>query len=159
MNLFLDEKYKYVLLEEIHNARSRLNSMLQTPWYDITVNLAGRVFDDNTFKIYPKFSMGIEVFGIVQSMAVLTGKMEAEGEQTNMVVEVRPNNIVLLALYLILLIFFYKLFILLTSSTGRDWILAVTLFFILIFTRILIHFSMGRLKNRFERIMSLHPEE
>jgi hypothetical protein len=103
--------------------------------------------------------MGIEVFGVVQSVSLMTGKFEAEGEQTNIIVEVRPNYAVLSAFYLILLIFLLKLFSLFNSNTESEWILVAALFIILIFIRGLIHFSMGRLKNMFERTMSMHPED
>ena len=159
VNLFLVHKYKYVSLEDIGGTRSRLKSILETPWYDIAVNLAGKVYDDNTFMLYPKFSMGFEFFGFSQSVAVIVGKMEGEGEQTHINIEVRPNHAVLFSFYIILLIFLFRLFKLFTSSSEVDRILAVGLFFILFFIRSHIYFSMGRLRNRFERLMSLHPEE
>ena len=121
--------------------RSQLNSILKTPWYDIAVNLAGRVSKDNTFKLYPKLSLGVEVFGIIQSVSVITGRIETEGEQTHINVKVRPNYAVLLAFYLILLIFIFKVIGLFTSSTESDWILVAALFMILIFIRSLIHFQ------------------
>jgi hypothetical protein len=133
--------------------------MTKTPWYDIAVNLAGRVSKDNTFKLYPKLSLGVEVFGVVQSVSVIIGRIEAEGEQTHINVEVRPTHAVLLAFYLILLIFLFKVIGLLNSSSESDWILVAALFIVLIFIRSLIHFSMGRLKNRFERTMSVHSED
>jgi hypothetical protein len=159
MSPLFEQKYRYIVFESVDSVRSQLKSILKAPWFDIAVNLAGRVSNDNTFKLYPKFSMGVEVFGVVQSVSVITGTIEADGSQTHINVEVRPNYAVLCAFYLILLIFVLKLVGLFTSSTENDWILVVGLFIMLIFIRSLIHFSMGRLKNRFERTMSVHPED
>lgn len=159
MNPLFEQKYCYIVFEPVDNVRSQLKSILKTPWYDITVNLTGKVSNDNTFKLYPKLSMGVKVFGVVQSVAVLTGRLEPASGQTNIVVEVRPNHALLLAFYLVLLILILKLAGMFISRTGDGWIMAVALFFMLLFIRSLIHFSMGRLKNRFERVMSVHPEE
>ena len=103
--------------------------------------------------------MGVKVFGIVQSVSVITGRLEPEGEQTHINVEVRPNYAVLFAFYLMLLFFLFELVGLYTSSTETDRILAVVLFIMLIFIRSLIYFSMGSLKSRFERTMLVHPED
>ena len=159
MSLFLEQKFQYICLENIDSTKSRMKSILKSPWYDIAINLAGRVFEDNTFMLYPKLSMGFEFFGFSQSVAVIVGKMEGEGEQTHINIEVRPNHAVLFSFYIILLIFLFKLFKLFTSSSEVDRILVVGLFFILFVIRSHIYFSMGRLRNRFERLMSLHPEE
>ncbi|MGZ5218945.1 MAG: hypothetical protein ACXWC7_02670 [Chitinophagaceae bacterium] len=153
------QKYRYIVFEPVDSVREQLKLILQSPVYDIAINLAGRISNDNTFRIYPKFSMGIEVFGIVQNTSIITGKIYAEDGQTNIMVEVRPNHAVLLAFYLTLLIFLPRLVGLFTSGTESDLILVAALFIFLIIIRSLIHFSIGRLKNRFERNMSVHPEE
>jgi hypothetical protein len=159
MSPLFEQKYRYIVFEPVDSVRSQLKSILKTPWYDIAVNLAGKVSNDNTFKLYPKLSMGVEIFGVIQSIAVLTGKLEPTDGQTHILVEVRPNYAFLLVFYVILLILILKLGGMFISRTVDDWIMSVALFFILIFIRSLIHFSMGRLKNRFERTMSVHPED
>lgn len=159
MSILFEQKYRYIVFEPADSVRSQLKSILKTPWYDIAVNLAGKISNDNTFKLYPKLSVGVQVFGVVPIVSVITGRIVAEGEQTHINVEVRPNHAVLLAFYLILLIFLFKLANLFTSNAESDWILVAALFLTIIFIRSYIHFSMGRLKNRFERTMSVHPED
>ena len=159
MSPLFEQKYTYIVFEPADSVRSQMKSILKTPWYDIAVNLAGKVSNDNTFKLYPKFSMGVEIFGVIQRVAVLTGRLESTDGQTHIHVEVRPNYGLLFVFYLILLILLLKVFGMFISRTGDGWILSVTLFFMLIFIRSLIHFSMGRLKNRLERTMSVHPED
>lgn len=159
MNPLFEQKYRYIVFESVDSVRSQLKSILKTPWYDIAVNLAGNLSDDNTFKLYPKLTVGVEFFGVVRSVAIISGRLEPNGGQTNITIEVRPNYAVLLAFYLTLFIFLVKIFGLFNSSTESDWILVAALFFILIFIRSLIHFSIGQLKNRFERTMSMHPED
>src|SRR5688500_13734308 len=109
MNPLLDQKYEYVVLEHVDQVRSQLKAITKTPWYDIAVNLAGKMNEDNTFKLYSKLSFGIEVFNMQQNTAIITGKLEPQGEQTIIHAEVRPNYFVLFALYLILAIFIFKL--------------------------------------------------
>jgi hypothetical protein len=159
MSPLFEEKYRYIVFEPVDSVLAQLKSILKTPWYDIAVNLAGKVSSDNTFKLYPKFSIGVEVFGVIQSVAVLTGRLEPTDGQTHILVEVRPNYALLFVFYLILLILLLKVLGMFISRTSDDWILSVALFFMLIFIRSLMHFSIGRLKNRFERTMSVHPED
>jgi hypothetical protein len=158
MSPLFEQRYRYIVFEPVDSVRSQLKSILKTPWYDIAVNLAGKVSNDNTFKLYPKLSMGIGIFGIGQSVSVVTGRLEPGDGQTNIIIEIRPNYALLLVFYLILLIFLLKLVGLFNSNSESDWILVGAMFFILIFIRSLIHFSIGRMKTRFERTMSVHPE-
>jgi hypothetical protein len=159
MSPLFEQKYRYIVLEPIDTVRSQLRTILKTPWYDIAINLAGKVSDNTTCKLYPKLFLGFEVFGVVQSVAIITGSLEPHGEQTNINIEVRANYAVLLVFYLLLFIVLLKLVGLFISNTESEWILVAALLFILIFIRSLIHFSIGTLKNRFERTMSVHPED
>lgn len=131
MSPLFEQRYRYIVFEPVDSVRSQLKSILKTPWYDIAINLAGRVSNDNTFKLYPKFSMGIEVFGVIQSVAVLTGRFEPADGQTNILVEVRPNYGLLIVFYLVLLILILKLVGMFISRTADDWILSVALLLIL----------------------------
>lgn len=160
MSPLLEQKHKYIVFESVHSVRTHLKSTIRTPWYDIAINIAGKVSDDNSFKLYSRLSLGVKAFNIPQHIAILTGKLEPQGEQQTIIhVEVRANYAVLFALYLILVIFVFKLISSFNSSTSQDWFVTALLFFLLIFLRSLIHFSIGRLKNRFERVMSVKPEE
>lgn len=159
MNLFLEQKYKYIVFEPVENVRSQLKSIVKTPWYDLAVNLAGRVNEDNTFQLHSKLSMGINVIGTMQNFVLLAGKLEQQKERTQINIEVRPNYSVLFAFYLILLIFIFKLVEVFISNMFSDWMLAIFLFLFIVFVRSLIYFSIGQLKNRFEKTLLIHPEE
>ena len=159
MNLLFDQKYQYTVFEPVNYVQSKLKSIVKTPWYDIDINLAGKVLDNNTFQLYSKLSMGVKVFGVIQSVAIIKGSLEPKNEQTNIHVDIKPNYLVLGAFYVIALIFLFMLFGLFTSITEYSWVVVAGLLFLLVFIRSLIYFSIGQLKNRFERIMLLHPEE
>jgi hypothetical protein len=154
-----EQRYKYIVFEPVDSVRSQLKSIVKSPWYDIAINLSGKVFEDNTFKLYSKMGMGIKVFGMVQEVAMISGRLEPNLQQTNIQIEVKPTQLVLLAFYVILFIFLIKLLGLFIWNTQQDWAIVIASFLVLIFIRSLIHFSMGQLKNRFERTMLLHPEE
>ena len=159
MNLSFGQEYKYIVFEPVDMVRSQLKSITRTPWYDVAINLSGKVFDDNRFKLYSKMSMGIQVFGLIQDIVVITGQLESEHGKTNIHVKIGPSDLVLAAFYVISFIFLFEAISLFMSSHLDRWIMVVGLFFLLVFMRSLIYFSAGRLKNRFERIMLLHPEE
>ena len=159
MNLFLEQRYQYIVLAQVDQVRSQLKAITKTPWYDISVNLGGTVNDDYTFKLYSKLSLGIEVFNMPQNTAIITGKLETQqDEQTIIYAEVRPNYFVLFALYLILVMFVFKLVDFFVSGR-QDWFSITVLFILFIVLRSHIHFSIGRLKNRFEREMCIKPEK
>lgn len=159
MNFLFQQQYRYIVFDPIDHVRSQIESIVRAPWYDIAVNIAGRVSNDNTFKLYPKLSIGFKVFGVSQSLSVITGRLESADAHTNIHIEVRPNYAVLISFYLMLFIFLFKLIGLFTSEADSEWMLVVGFFLLLVLLRSLIHFSMGRLKNRFERTMLVHPEE
>lgn len=159
MNPLLDQRYQYIVLKHVDQVRSHLKEITKTPWYDIAVNLAGKVNEDNTFVLYSKLSFGIDVFNMAQNTAIIAGKLEPQNnEQTIIHAEVRPNYFVLFVFYLILIILVFKLADFLVSGR-QDWTAIILLFTLFIILRSVIHFSIGRLKNRFERIMSIKPEE
>lgn len=79
-------------------------------------------------------------------------------EQTAICAEIRPNYLVFCALYLILIIFAFKLVNLIVFK-DYDWLATMCLLILFILLRSLIHFSIGRLRNRFERMMLVKPEE
>jgi len=133
MNLLLDQSDQYVVLEHVDHVRSQLKAITKTPWYDITVNLAGKVNEDNTFKLYSKLSFGIDVFNMPQNTAIITGKLEPkDGEQTIIHAEVRLNYFVLFALYFILTIFAFKLVDFMISGR-QDWIFTILFLCCLLF--------------------------
>ena len=159
MNIFLDQKYKYLVFAPVNHVRSQLQSIVKAPLYDIDTGLSGKVLDNNTFQLYSKLAMGVNVFGVIQNIAIIKGNLEPKNEQTNIHIDVKPNDLVLVAFYAITLIFLFKLVSLFTSRTEYDLVIVVGLLFLLLFIRSLIYFSMEQLKNRFERIMLVHPEE
>ena len=159
MSPFLEKKYNYTVFETIDNVRNQLKSIVKTPWYDIAINFRGRVFDNNTFKLYSKMAIGFSYFGMAKNTAMITGKLESNHEQTNIQIEIKPTIFALLAFYVMLFILIFKLFDLFIHRTQEDWIIIVGLFFLLIILRSVIYFSIGTLKNRFERVMGVHAEE
>ena len=159
MNFSLEQEYRYIVLTSSSNVRSQLKSILKTPLYDIAINLTGTLSEDDSFKLYPKLTVGAEFFGISRGFAIIAGRLATNGQQTTIEVRVRPSRSVLVVFYVFLISFLIKLFSLVKSSSEADLILVVALFVGVIFFRSLIHFSAGRLRNRFERLMSLYPEE
>jgi hypothetical protein len=154
MNILFEKNYKYIVFEPVENLKFQLKSITRTPWYDLNVNLAGSVSEDNTFELYSKF-----LFGLNKTFAIISGKFEAnKNEQTSINITVRPRNGPLIIFYFIALLFLMELFSSLNSNP-QEWPMTVGYCIVLIIFRILFHFTTQSLKNRFERIMLIHPEE
>lgn len=154
MNFLFEQNYRYIVFEPVENLKLQLKSITRTPWYDLKVNLSGSVSEDNTFELYSKFP-----FGPNKIFAIISGKLEAnEDGQTSINITVRPRNGPLIIFYFMLVLFLMELF----SSVNSDppeWTMTIGYSIALIFFRILFHFTTQSLKNRFERIMLIHPEE
>jgi len=76
MNFLLEQKFKHIVLEPLNSVRNQLKSIITTPWYDIAINLAGKILDDGNFRLYSKFSIGFKIFNIPRNIAIITGKLE-----------------------------------------------------------------------------------
>lgn len=158
MNLLMEQKYTYAVFKHIDTINEELISITKTPWYNTSINFAGKVSNENTFKLYSKMSLGIQVLN-TYNIAVIAGNIHSEGtERTKINIIVRPHNSVLAAFYILLTFFILQLLDTLTFDKA-GWTKSILLFFPLIFIRSLIHFSIGKLKNRFERTMLIKPEE
>ncbi len=159
MPLLLNQKYTYTIFEPADHIRSRLMSITKIPWHNIEINLAAKVNEDNTFQLYSKLSFPtFSLFNMSPHAAVIKGNFEQQGnEETIIHAEIRPSYIILLAFYLFLILFVFKLVNLFVSNTN-DWSVVITLFIIFISLRGLIYFSADRLKNQFERIMPVKAE-
>lgn len=154
MNLLFEQNYKYIVFDPIENLRLQLKSITKTPWYDLQVNLSGKLYEDDKFKLYSKFP-----FGPGKVIAVIYGKLELlENSQTAINISVRPRNRALIIFYFIAMLFLFELFSSLNSDP-QEWALTIAYFITLIILRSLIYSTTNSLKNRFERIMSIHPEE
>lgn len=154
----MEQKYTYVVFKHIDTIRDELVSIIKTPWYDVAVNLSGKMPDENTYIFYSKMSLGIS-FLQTFPLSIIKAKLEAESEeQSKICATVRPHNAFLFMFYILILLFILQLVDTLTFEAA-GWTILILLFLSLIFLRSLIHFSIGRLKNRFERTLLIKPEE
>jgi hypothetical protein len=71
MNLLLNQKYEYNILLPAEEVRAQLKSITRTPWYDLAINLQGKLYDDDKFKLLSKTAIGIKTIGGMQDVAIL----------------------------------------------------------------------------------------
>jgi len=155
MNFFFEEQYQYVVYQPTSYISSQLKAIIKTPWYEIAPNLTGVVSDDGTIKLHPKLSFPtISVFNIPQHITVLKGRLKQESDRSRIYVTVRPSYPILFSFYTLIIILLFE-----TVRYDRNWILIGVLFIFIVFLRSWIHFSAGRLRNRFEREILVKPEE
>ena len=155
MMLPFPKKYKYILLNDISSVRSDIKSIIRTPWYDISVNLYGKISDDNSFKLKSKFSIG--VFSLVLPTTI-SGKLFADGEKTIIHAEVSGDGLLLSIFFISLIFFLFRIIKGFSTYLLYDWIITAGILLIAIAIGWYINFCIWRLKNRFEKVMMIHPE-
>ena len=156
MDAFFIIKNKCIVHDSVDNVSSELSSILDRRWYDFYENISGRLNEDGTFKLSPKWTLGsLKVFGMLQDMTYLIGTLKEDGDKTIIETTTRPNYALIAAFYFPLLLLLKKLF-------GFDIFIEGTLTQLLLvipavcFALVLIMvFSVIRLRNRFERLMQL----
>jgi hypothetical protein len=159
MDAFFTIKNRYVIHNSVDNVRSELSDILDRPWYDFSENMSGRLNEDGTFKLSPKWTLGsLRVFGMSQDMTYLTGALKEHHGKTIIETTTRPNYVLIVAFYFPLLLLVVKLF-------GFD-IIEGTLTQFLVFIPpvcfvfgVMMGFSVVRLRNRFERLLQLERRD
>lgn len=156
MDPFFTVKNRYIVNDKLDEVRSELTHLLDRRWYDFSENISGRVNEDWSFRLYPKWTLGyLNVFGMSQNMTYLIGTLKEDGNKTVIETTTRPNYALIVAFYfpillLILKVFGFNIFI---EGTLTQLLLVIpAVCFVLAAIMV---FSVLSLRNRFERLMQL----
>jgi hypothetical protein len=156
MNAFFTIRNTYLVDDSIDNVSSMIAGLLDRRWYDFSENISGKLQDDGSFKLSPKWTLGfLSVFGMSQDMTYLIGQIKQEGNETIIATSTRPNYALVAAFYLPLVMLFIKAFGLdiFIQGTWPQLLLVIPMpCFVLAMIMV---FSVFRLRNRFERLMQL----
>jgi hypothetical protein len=156
MDAFFTIKNKYVVHDSVDNVSSELSSILDRRWYDFSENISGRLNEDGTFKLSPKWTLGsLKVFGMLQDMTYLSGTLKEDSNKTIIETTTRPNYALIAAFYFPLLLLLIKLFgfdIFIEGTLTQLLLVIPAVCFVL---AVVMAFSVIRLRNRFERLMQL----
>lgn len=156
MDAFFTIKNKYVVHDNVDAISSELSSILDRRWYDFTENISGRLNEDGTFKLSPKWTLGsLKVFGMLQDMTYLIGTLKEHGDKTIIETTTRPNYALIAAFYFPLLLLLLKIFGLDIFIEGTLTQLLLVIPVVCSFLALIMVFSVIRLRNRFERLMQL----
>lgn len=153
MNLLFEDKRQYEINDTIESVHSQLRLLVDSPWHNFTHNLAGTVSDDNSFKIFPKLSFTMNVFGMPSGIAVIAGKLSDNGNKTIVHTVVRAKYSIVISFYFVLFFLIIAVMELSNSYYAESWAKPLTLLLILMFLFGLIRFSTQRLRKRFEKNM------
>ncbi|HWI89750.1 MAG TPA: hypothetical protein VNT20_00690 [Flavisolibacter sp.] len=156
MDAFFTIKNKYVVHDSVDKISSELSNILDRRWYDFSENILGRLNEDGTFKLSPKWTLGsLKVFGMLQDMTYLIGALKKEDDKTIIETTTRPNYALIVAFYFPLLLLLAKLFgfdIFIEGTLTQLLLVIPAVCFVL---AVIMAFSVVRLRNRFERLMQL----
>jgi hypothetical protein len=155
MDFLLQTKYKYKIDEPLENVQSEIRDLLSSSWYDLSKNIRGRLREDNSFTLRPKFTIPITVLGTYPDYALLDGKLSFEEGRTIIRLIARPSYLIVFLLYLLLIFLFGDLLTLKRSSSVDTIVRPIAIFFIIIFLWGIILFSLRRIRNRFEGFMGI----
>src|SRR5438309_9799532 len=109
MDALFTVKNKYVVHDSLDNVSSELTSILDRRWYDFSENISGKLNEDGSFKLSPKWTLGyLKVFGMSQDMTYLIGTLKEEGSQTIIETITRPNYALVAVFYFPLLLLLIK---------------------------------------------------
>ena len=161
MNLFFHRKYRYEVYDTKEDIRREIKSFLKTSRHEFSNNISGSIKHDGRFRLYPRFSLAADVFGIPFGFAVIDGKLESEQEKTIIKYIVRPPYGLVIVFYLIA---FFLLKVLLDLRTEKtmsleNFLIPIAILLLLIALFGLIRFSSNKLLKRFERLLNLKHDE
>lgn len=156
MDAFFTIKKQYVVHDNVDTVSSELSSILRRRWYDFNENISGRLNEDGTFKLSPKWTLGsLKVFGMLQDMTYLIGTLKEDGDKTIIETTTRPNYALVAAFYFPLLLLLIKIFGLDIFIEGSLTQLLLVIPVVCFALAVIMVFSVIRLRNRFERLMHL----
>jgi hypothetical protein len=157
MDILLQRKYKYKIEGSLQEVKSKIEAILKSSWYDIslTKNIWGQFISDNSFIAKPKFTIPITILGFYPHYAVLQGKLSFEQERTIIRLTARPTILVLLLFYFLLILFTVKMLSIKGPITFDSFLGPIAIAFGLIILFSIVSFTMTRLKNRFDSFMGI----
>jgi hypothetical protein len=155
MNLLFRAKYKYKLNESPAQVKAELETLFLTPWHKTAPRLSGCFSDDHTFRVKSVLSAAVAYFGILQSFAVLNGRIRAEEERTVIRLTARPGHFSLLIFYALMVAVALVAVKAWTTLTPEIIILAAALLLILVSYYFILRFSRNSLRRYFQRQMGI----
>jgi hypothetical protein len=154
MDAFFSIKNRYIVNDTFDSVHEQIKSILER--YDFSENISGKLNDDGTFKLSPRWSLGyLTVFGILQKFTYLNGTVTEEKGKTIIETTARPNYAIVTAFYLMVFVLVAKLIGINTFIRGTlgEMLLAFPILCIVLAG--LMVFGAVRIRNRFERLMQL----
>src|SRR6187402_1504911 len=109
MDMFFKTMHQYTLNDSVDNVRVNIESAIQRKWHDFAVNIQGRFINDNTFIASPKWSL-VVIRWVESDLTYLKGTISHEGNKTLIDTTIRPNSVLVISFYAILVWTFFELF-------------------------------------------------
>ena len=155
MDALFSFKNTYTVNDSIENVSAQIKSIAEKRWYDFSKNITGKVKEDGSFKLTPKWTFGYASGFDGSDLTYLFGKLTAENNKTIIKINTRPNYAGVFFFYFLILLLILKIagFNILPDVKLVYMICLAPLFcFILALVMI---FGVIRLRIRFERLMEL----
>lgn len=159
MNFSFSFHLQYTSDKSIDNVRLKLKSTLERPWSDFSEDIIGKLNDDDTFKVSPKWSFGsFKVLGVEQDLTFIIGKISKQKKGTTIETIVRPNHAILIIFYFFIFLTITELFGLTTLLGGKGKISLLMFPLMALFFAGIMRVSIIKMKCQFENLMKLDSE-
>lgn len=142
--------------DSIENVHAEIKSILRLPWYDYSENITGKLYDDGSFRFWPKWTFAsLNVIGFPKNLAYLTCTLKEVDSKTFIQTIARPNYGMVSAFYLMIILLLAKLTGINTFFDVSFEKMAVVFLIMGIVLAALMVMGAVSLRNRFERLMQL----
>ena len=156
MTLLFSFKKTYLVQDSFENVHAEIKSILRLPWYDYSENIAGKLYDDGSFRFWPKWTFAsLNVIGFPKNLAYLTCTLKEEESRTYIQTIARPNYTMVTAFYLMIIVLLAKLIGINTYIDVPFEEMAVVFLILGLVLAALMVLGAVRLRKRFERLMQL----
>jgi len=159
MNIFLQNKFKYKLNEPLDDVQSEIRAVLSSSWDSLSKNIRGRLRDDNSFVVRPKFTIPITILGTNPDYALLEGRLSSEDGRTVIRLTTRPSYFIMFLFYFLLIFLFADLATIKKPLSIESFIRPIALACAVFLLFAVISFSLKRIRNRFEQYMGIRMKQ
>jgi hypothetical protein len=159
MDILLQTQFKYKIDEPLENVQSEIRALLSSSWRTFSKNIRGRLREDNSFTVLPKFTIPIRILGTNPDYALLEGKLSFEEGRTIIRLTARPSYLMIFAFYFLLILLCADLITLKKPLSIESFIRPIALAVVVLILFGVLSYSMKRIRNRFERFMGIRMKQ
>lgn len=155
MNLFFQRKHRYETHSSIEDIRGSIRELRKTRWYDVAINLTGKVEEDNSFQLSRKLGFIGFTKGLPKSFVLIEGQLTENNTATDITITVRCNYLLLFYFYAAFAFLLYDVYAFIESNFTTDPIRPIAISIILLYFTFFIRNQLNRITDSFESYLKV----